>query len=123
MIIDTHAHIYSSDEQNYPPISDPYKPPSGTGDTNHLRDEMTKAGVDRAVLIQTTDIYAIPQHGRQTGLLESVLLTPIILRAPIFFMRFMIVPMLKVCGVSNLLMGVMMAPVFAAYGRKLLNLG
>ena len=57
MIIDTHAHIYSSDEQNYPPISAPYKPPGGTGDTSHLRDEMTKAGVDRAVLIQTSTFY------------------------------------------------------------------
>ena len=57
MIIDTHAHIYSSDEQNYPPISDPYMPPTGTGDTSHLRDEMAKAGVDRAVLIQTSTFY------------------------------------------------------------------
>jgi len=37
MIIDTHAHIYSPDETAYPTIDDPYRPPAGTGDHDHLR--------------------------------------------------------------------------------------
>ena len=57
MIIDAHAHIYSSDEATYPTINDPFRPPPGTGSPEHLRDEMSTAGVDRAVLIQTSTYY------------------------------------------------------------------
>ncbi|MER3405441.1 MAG: hypothetical protein C4289_10040 [Chloroflexota bacterium] len=57
MIIDTHAHIYSPDEQAYPPRADPLRPPPGTGSPEHLRREMQAAGVDRAMLIQTTTFY------------------------------------------------------------------
>ena len=57
MIIDTHAHIYSDNEQAYPPIEGPLRPPSGTGSTEHLRQEMDASGVDRAVLIQTSTFY------------------------------------------------------------------
>ena len=57
MIIDTHAHIYSPDEAAYPTIEDPLRPPSGTGSHEHLRREMDAAGVDRAVLIQTSTFY------------------------------------------------------------------
>jgi L-fuconolactonase len=57
MIIDTHAHIYSPDEQTYPPRVDPLRPPPGTGSPEHLRREMQAAGVDRAMLVQTTTFY------------------------------------------------------------------
>ena len=57
MIIDTHAHIYSPDEIRYPPIDDPLRPPPGTGDPDHLREEMARAGVDRVCLIQTSSFY------------------------------------------------------------------
>ena len=57
MIIDTHAHIYSPDETAYPTIDDPYRPPPGTGDPDHLRAEMQAAGVDRAVFVQTSTFY------------------------------------------------------------------
>ena len=57
MIIDTHAHIYSPDEAVYPTIDDPYRPPPGTGDPDHLRSEMQAAGVDHAVFIQTSTFY------------------------------------------------------------------
>lgn len=57
MIVDTHAHIYSPDEAAYPPIDDPLRPPPGTGDAAHLREEMAAAGVDRACLIQTSSFY------------------------------------------------------------------
>ncbi|MFP6594729.1 MAG: amidohydrolase family protein, partial [Dehalococcoidia bacterium] len=57
MIIDTHAHIYSPDKTTYPTIEGPYSPPPGTGDPDHLRAEMLKAGVDRACLIQTSTFY------------------------------------------------------------------
>ena len=57
MIIDTHAHIYSTDEVAYPAIEEPYRPPDGTGSPEHLRREMDAAGVDRAMLIQTSTFY------------------------------------------------------------------
>ena len=57
MIIDTHAHIYSPDTAAYPPITDPLRPPAGTGSPEHLRREMQAAGVDRAMLVQTSTFY------------------------------------------------------------------
>ena len=57
MIIDTHAHIYSPDEDSYPTTSEPLRPPVGTGSPEHLRQAMAAAGVDRAVLIQTSTFY------------------------------------------------------------------
>ena len=57
MIIDTHAHIYSSDEERYPPIDDPLRPPAGTGSAEHLRREMDAAGVDRVMMVQTSSFY------------------------------------------------------------------
>ena len=57
MIIDSHAHIYSADEAAYPPIEEPLRPPDGAGSLEHLRREMAAAGVDRAMLIQTSSFY------------------------------------------------------------------
>jgi predicted TIM-barrel fold metal-dependent hydrolase len=57
MIVDTHAHIYSEDETTYPVIERPYRPPTGTGTPEGLRQEMRAAGVDRAMLVQTTTFY------------------------------------------------------------------
>ena len=57
VIVDTHAHIYSPDELAYPTIDQPYRPPAGTGSPEHLRREMRAAGVDRAMLVQTSTFY------------------------------------------------------------------
>ena len=57
MIVDTHAHIYSPDEDAYPVIEKPYRPPVGTGTPERLREEMLAAGVDRAMQVQTTTFY------------------------------------------------------------------
>jgi L-fuconolactonase len=56
-IVDTHAHIYHSDERRYPMRADPLRPPPGCGDVTHLRQEMRAAGVARAVLVQTGTAY------------------------------------------------------------------
>ena len=61
-IIDSHAHIYSYDESNYPTIQDPYRPPrtaapGGTGSIEHLRAQMEMAGVERVLAIQTSTFY------------------------------------------------------------------
>ena len=57
MIVDTHTHVYSADEAAYPPVERPYRPPAGAGSPEHLRREMAAAGVDRAMMVQTTTFY------------------------------------------------------------------
>src|SRR5262245_37074641 len=56
-IIDAHAHIYSEDEQKYPPIAKPYRPPAGKGTIAHLRQELKANGVRRAMAIHTRTFY------------------------------------------------------------------
>ena len=56
-IVDTHAHIYHSDETAYPMRPEPLRPPEGTGTISHLREEMQTAGVGRTVLVQTGSAY------------------------------------------------------------------
>jgi L-fuconolactonase len=55
--VDTHAHIYHSDESAYPMMDDALRPPPGTGSIEHLREEVRKAGVTRVVLVQTGSAY------------------------------------------------------------------
>jgi predicted TIM-barrel fold metal-dependent hydrolase len=57
LVIDCHAHIYSPDEKNYPPIAKPYRPPKGTGTPDHLRREMKSAGVRYVTAVQTSTFY------------------------------------------------------------------
>src|SRR5262249_40561913 len=57
LIIDTHAHIYSEDEQTYPPMAKPYRPPPGKGTIAHLRRELKSHGVRRAVAVHTFTYY------------------------------------------------------------------
>ena len=56
-IVDTHAHVYHPDESVYPMIVDPSRPPEATGTVDHLQRNMSEAGVERAVLIQTGSAY------------------------------------------------------------------
>ena len=37
LIIDCHAHVYSTDDRKYPPVAKPLRPPQGTGTVPHLR--------------------------------------------------------------------------------------
>lgn len=57
LIIDCHAHLYSTDEARYPPIDNPYRPPAGKGVLAHLRDEMQASGVQFVTAIQTSTFY------------------------------------------------------------------
>ena len=58
-IVDTHAHIYSEVETQYPPTDafDPLYPPPGTGTLRHLRGEARSSGVDRVVVVHTSSMY------------------------------------------------------------------
>jgi len=57
LIIDCHAHVYGDDEQRYPTIDDPYRPPAGKGTIAHLKQEMKEAGVRSVTAIQTSTFY------------------------------------------------------------------
>jgi len=57
LIIDCHAHIYSENEQKYPTIDKPYRPPEGKGTVAHLKHEMRSAGVRYVTAIQTSSFY------------------------------------------------------------------
>ena len=57
MVIDTHAHIYTSDSDQYPIIDKPYTPPAGSGSPEGLIAEMDAAGVDKVMMVQTTTYY------------------------------------------------------------------
>jgi predicted TIM-barrel fold metal-dependent hydrolase len=57
LIIDCHAHIYSSDESKYPTIDNPFRPPVGTGTTVHLRQQLAAASVGFATAVQTSTCY------------------------------------------------------------------
>jgi predicted TIM-barrel fold metal-dependent hydrolase len=56
-IVDTHAHIYHDDENEYPKIEQPFRPQIGVGTIEHLRKDVAQAGVERVVLVQTGSAY------------------------------------------------------------------
>ena len=56
LIIDTHAHIYSPDEERYPPVSEPLRPP-GKASLEDLRQESRANGVAAVCAIQTSTFY------------------------------------------------------------------
>lgn len=57
LVVDCHAHIYAEDEQKYPTIVEPKRPPAGTGTIAHLKREMKDGGVRYVTAIQTSSYY------------------------------------------------------------------
>ena len=57
LIVDCHAHIYGEDEDKYPTIEKPYRPPAGKGTVAHLKQEMQANGVRYVTAIQTSTFY------------------------------------------------------------------
>ena len=58
LVIDTHAHLFSPDEERYPPRPNPSRPPAGTGTLEHVQREMKANGVERICAIQVGGFYA-----------------------------------------------------------------
>jgi L-fuconolactonase len=56
-IIDTHAHIYAKDEQKYPAIAKPLRPPLGKAAVEDLREAIRASGVRAVCAIQTSTFY------------------------------------------------------------------
>jgi predicted TIM-barrel fold metal-dependent hydrolase len=57
LIIDVHAHIYSSDERRYQPKSKPLRVPGSRGSVEDLREVMRTNGVGAVRAIQTVSFY------------------------------------------------------------------
>ena len=57
LVIDTHAHLFSPDEEKYPPRENPARPPAGKGTIEHLRREMKANGVGGACAVQVSGFY------------------------------------------------------------------
>jgi predicted TIM-barrel fold metal-dependent hydrolase len=57
LILDTHTHIYSTDEASYPPVAKPLRPPGDAGSILNL-ERVTKAnGVAGVCIVQTSTFY------------------------------------------------------------------
>ena len=56
-IVDTHAHIYSEDNNKYPFMDNPYLPRKGRGTIDDLKFEMKQNTVDKIVIVQTASAY------------------------------------------------------------------
>ncbi len=57
LVIDTHAHLFSADEERYPPRENPSRPPAGCGTIDRLQREMKAAGVRAATAVQVSGFY------------------------------------------------------------------
>jgi L-fuconolactonase len=57
-IIDCHAHVYSPDEESYPPIANGRRPPEGRGSIEDLRRTSLSHGVAAVRAVQTVSFYA-----------------------------------------------------------------
>ncbi|MDP7448491.1 MAG: amidohydrolase family protein, partial [Candidatus Latescibacteria bacterium] len=56
-VTDTHAHIFSDDRERYPVLDSAGHRPAGIGTVEHLRRDMSSAGVQRVVAIHTSMTY------------------------------------------------------------------
>ena len=57
LIIDTHAHLFSSDEKRYPPRGNPARPPGGAGTLERLRREVDANHVRGVCAVQVSGFY------------------------------------------------------------------
>ena len=57
LIIDTHAHLFSTDETTYPPREDPSRPPKGTGTLNRLLEQVEANDVRAVTAVQVSGFY------------------------------------------------------------------
>lgn len=57
LIIDTHAHLFSADEANYPPKTNPSRPPEGAGTLERLTEEVERHDVRAVTIVQVSGFY------------------------------------------------------------------
>ena len=57
LIVDTHAHLFSTDEKRYPPKRDPSRPPEGTGTLEKLTEQVERHEVQAVTIVQVSGFY------------------------------------------------------------------
>lgn len=57
LIIDTHAHVFSSDERQFPPRENPSRPPKGAGSFAGLLHEVEQHDISAVTLVQVSGFY------------------------------------------------------------------
>jgi predicted TIM-barrel fold metal-dependent hydrolase len=57
LILDTHTHIYSSDEASYPPVVKPLRPPQDAGSVTNLERVIQANGVAGVCIVQPSSFY------------------------------------------------------------------
>ncbi len=57
LVIDTHAHLFSQDEETYPPRRDASAPPPGTGTLQRLAEEVGRHEVRAVTAVQVSGFY------------------------------------------------------------------
>ena len=57
LILDTHTHVYSTDEVNYPPIAKPLRPPVDSGSLKSLERVTRENGVIGVCIVQVSSFY------------------------------------------------------------------
>ena len=57
LILDTHTHIYSSDEASYPPVVKPLRPPQDAGFVTNLERVIQANGVAGVCIVQPSSFY------------------------------------------------------------------
>ena len=57
LIVDTHAHLFSTDEKRYPPKRDPSRPPKGTGTLEKLTEQVERHEVRAVTIVQVSGFY------------------------------------------------------------------
>jgi predicted TIM-barrel fold metal-dependent hydrolase len=57
MIVDTHTHVYSYDDWQYPPIENALRPADGAGAYSVLERQAREHGVSAACLVQPSTCY------------------------------------------------------------------
>lgn len=57
LVVDTHAHLFSTDERTYPPKQDPSRPPEGTGTLEQLTERVERHEVRAVTIVQVSGFY------------------------------------------------------------------
>lgn len=71
LVIDTHAHLFSEDEQEFPPKSNPSRPPKGTGTLARLTEHVERHEVRAATIVQVSGFYGFDNRYIRTVALQN----------------------------------------------------
>ncbi len=71
LIVDTHAHLFSTDESTYPPKQNPSRPPPGSGTLERLTAEVERHDVRAVTIVQVSGFYGFDSRYIRAAALEN----------------------------------------------------